>query len=135
MKLKLIYNPVAGRGRARKQIGQAVAYLRQRGANVDCVPSANPEHLTRIAAESSREGWNRVVVCGGDGSLNLAVREFDLERGTLALLPLGSADDFARVAGIPRTVDGACDAILYGKTREVDVATANGLRYLGVAGL
>jgi len=135
MKLKMIFNPMAGRGRARKQIGRALAYLRERGADVDCVPSASPADLTRIAAESSREDWDRVVVCGGDGSLHLAVREFDLERGTLALLPLGSGDDFARVAGIPRTVVPACDAILFGQTREVDVATANGLRYLGVAGL
>ena len=135
MKLRMIYNPVAGRGRARKQIENAVAYIRQRGAHVDCVASAGPAHLTQIAAESSRGEWDRVVVCGGDGSLNLALREFDLQRGTLALLPLGTADDFARVAEIPRRVFGACDAILYGKTREVDVATANGLRYLGVAGL
>jgi len=135
MKLKMIFNPMAGRGRARKQIGRALAYLRERGADVDCVPSASPADLTRIAAESSREDWDRVVVCGGDGSLHLAVREFDLERGTLALLPLGSGDDFARVCGIPRAVIPACDAILFGQTREVDVATANGLRYLGVAGL
>jgi YegS/Rv2252/BmrU family lipid kinase len=135
MKLKMIFNPMAGRGRARKQIGRALAYLRERGADVDCVPSASPADLTRIAAESSREDWDRVVVCGGDGSLHLAVREFDLQRGTLALLPLGSGDDFAHVAGIPRSVIPACDAILFGRVREVDVATANGLRYLGVAGL
>jgi len=131
----MVYNPVAGRGRARKQIGKALAYLRERGADVDCAASASPVDLTRIAAESSSGDWDRVVVCGGDGSLNLALREFDLERGTLALLPLGSGDDFARVAGIPRTVQGACDAILCGRTRKVDVASANGLRYLGVAGL
>src|SRR5436305_3951281 len=104
MKLKMIFNPMAGRGRARKQIGRALAYLRERGADVDCVPSASPADLTRIAAESSREDWDRVVVCGGDGSLHLAVREFDLQRGTMALLPLGSGDDFARVAGIPRSI-------------------------------
>jgi diacylglycerol kinase (ATP) len=135
MKLKMIFNPMAGRGRARKQIGRALAYLRERGAEVDCVPSGSPADLTRIAAEASREDWDRVVVCGGDGSLHLAVRDFDLDRGTLALLPLGSGDDFARVAGIPRTMTAACDAILFGGVREVDVATANGLRYLGVAGL
>jgi diacylglycerol kinase (ATP) len=134
MKLKMIFNPMAGRGRARKQIGKALTYLRECGADVDCVSSTSPADLTRVAAESSRGEWDRVVVCGGDGSLHLAVREFDLHRGTLALLPLGSADDFARVVGIPRTVIGACDTILYGNTREVDVATANGLRYLGVAG-
>ena len=135
MKLKIIFNPTAGRGRARRHIGKALAYLRERDADVDCVPSASPADLTRIAAESSRGEWDRVVVCGGDGSLHLAVREFALDRGTLALLPLGSADDFACAAGIPRTLIDACDAILSGNTREIDVATANGLRYLGVAGL
>ncbi len=135
MKLKMILNPMAGRSRARKRIVKALAYLRDRGAAVDCVTSANPADLTRIAAESSRGQWDRVVACGGDGSLHLAVREFDLQRGTLGLLPLGSGNDFAQAAGIPRSVIGACDTILYGRTREVDVATANGVRYLGVAGL
>src|SRR5262245_48301104 len=104
MKLKMIFNPLAGRGRARKEIGKAIAYLRERAGDVDCVASACPADLTRIAAESSRGEWDRVVVCGGDGSLHFAVREFDLQRGTLAMLPLGSGDDFARVAGIPRTI-------------------------------
>src|SRR5215470_14759932 len=131
MKLKLIFNPMAGRGRARKQLSKALTCLREGGAEVDCVPSASPADLTRIAAESSRGEWDSVVVCGGDGSLHLAVREFDLGCGTLALLPLGTGDDFARVTGIPQRLDDACDAILYGRVREVDVATANGLRYLG----
>ena len=97
--------------------------------------SASPEDMTRLAAESSRQGYDRIVVCGGDGSLNLAVREFDLERGTIALIPLGSGDDFARVLGIPRTVAEACHVVLNGRVREVDVALANDRRYLGVAGL
>lgn len=89
----------------------------------------------RIAAESSRAGYDRVVIVGGDGSLNLALRDFDLERGTLALIPTGSGDDFARVMGIPRNIRQACNTVLDGRVREVDVALANSLRYLGVAGL
>lgn len=135
MLLKLVYNPAAGRGRARKHVHEAEEYLRSRGARVDCEPSSSPADLTRIAAESSRASYDRVVVCGGDGTLNLAVRQFDLRRGTLALLPMGSGDDFARVCGIPRKVRAACDVILDGHVREVDVALANGIRYLGVAGL
>lgn len=80
-------------------------------------------------------GYDRVVVCGGDGTLNLAVREFDLASGILALIPTGSGDDFARVTGVPRDVKQACDNVLDGVVREADVALANGLRYLGVAGL
>ena len=135
MHLKLIYNPAAGRGRARRHVREVEEYLRTRGARVDCEPSTGPEDLVRIAAESSRGGYDRVVVAGGDGTLNLAVREFDLARGVLALIPTGSGDDFAKVTGIPRNVRKACDVVLDGVVREVDVATANNRRYLGVAGL
>jgi len=135
MHLKLLYNPAAGRGRARRHIEQAIARLRAGGAVVDAQASTSPDDMTRIAAESSKAGYDRVVVCGGDGTLHLAVREFDLQRGTLALLPLGSGDDFARVLGIPRELEKACDVVLHGTVREVDVATANQRRYVGVAGL
>jgi len=50
------------------------------------------------------------------------------------LIPLGSGDDFAKVTGIPRSVAAACDVVLHGAVREVDVALANNRRYLGVAG-
>jgi diacylglycerol kinase (ATP) len=135
MHLKLIYNPKAGRGRARRHVRTVEEYLRSRGARVDCEPSTGPADLVRVASESSRGTYDRVVVCGGDGTLNLAVREFDLGRGTLALIPTGSGDDFARVMGIPRNVMRACDVAIEGRVREVDVALANGIRYLGVAGL
>ena len=135
MHLKVIYNPAAGRGRARRNVREIEEYLRSRGARVDCEPSTGPDDLVRISAESSRAGYDRVVVCGGDGTLNLAVREFDLEQGTLAVIPTGSGDDFAKVTNIPRNVRAACDNVLTGEVREYDVAIANDLRYLGVAGL
>lgn len=135
MHLKLIYNPTAGRGKARKHVRFVEGHLRTRGARVDCEPSTGPEDLVRIAAEASASPYDRIVVCGGDGTLNLAVREFDLARGTLALIPTGSGDDFARVTGVPRDIRRACDNVLDGAVREIDVALANGLRYLGVAGL
>ncbi len=135
MHLKVIYNPAAGRGRARRHVREVEEYLRSRGARADCEPSTGPEDLVRIAAESSRAGYDRVVVCGGDGTVNLAVREFDLAKGTLGVIPTGSGDDFAKVMGLPRNIRRACDVVIDGVVREVDVALANGLRYLGVAGL
>lgn len=135
MHLKVIYNPSAGRGRAGRNVRDVERILRAHGARVDCEPSRNGPDLVRIAAESSRAGYDRVVICGGDGSLNLAVREFDLAAGTLALIPMGSGNDFAKVNGIPRRIAAACENVFRGRVREFDVATANGLRYLGVAGL
>lgn len=133
--LKLVYNPAAGRGKTRRHVDSIERYLLSRGADVDVHASASPADLTRVVAESSAAGYDRVVICGGDGTLHLAVREFDLRNGTLGIIPLGSGDDFATVLGISRNVRKACDVVLSGQTREVDVPVANGVRYLGVAGL
>jgi YegS/Rv2252/BmrU family lipid kinase len=135
LRIKLIYNPAAGRGRASRHHAEAERILRELGADVDAHASSSPADMTRAAADASRGAYDRVVVCGGDGTLHLSVREFDLANGTLALIPLGSGDDFAKVLGIPRDLRAACELALRGNAREVDVALANGIRYLGVAGL
>lgn len=135
MRVKFIYNPAAGRGRAARHHVEAERHLRALGADVDVHASSSPADMTRAAAEASRGDYDRVIVSGGDGTLHLAVRDFDLAKGTLALIPQGSGDDFAKVLGLPRNVRDACELALRGSTREVDVAIANGIRYLGVAGL
>ena len=135
MHLKLVYNPAAGRGKARRHVDEIERYLVTAGASVDVHASVSPADLTRVVAESSASRYDRVVICGGDGTLHHAVRQFDLTRGTLGIIPLGSGDDFATVLQIPRNFRKACDVILGGETRQVDVAAANGIRYLGVAGL
>lgn len=135
MRLKLLYNPAAGRGRAKHHVREVERELRALGAELDLYASTSPADMTRAAAESSRQDYDRIVVCGGDGTLNLALREFDLNHATLALIPLGSGDDFARVNGIPRDTRAACEVAVRGGVREVDVAVANGLRYAGVAGV
>lgn len=135
MFFKVIYNPAAGRGRARSHIREVEQNLRALGAEFDVQGSGSPAELTRLAAEASRSDCDRVLICGGDGSLNLALRDFDLQRGTLALVPLGSGDDFARVNGIPRNVRAACELAVRGNPREVDIALVNDLRYSGVAGV
>lgn len=136
MRLLVVYNPTAGRGRAQRRIRAVETELRRLGSEVELYATQSPEDLTHACAEGSRDSrYERVVVCGGDGSLNYAVREFDLARGTLAVLPLGSGDDFASVLRIPKHLRDACALIIRGNTRAVDVALANGIRYLGIASL
>lgn len=135
LRIKLLCNPSAGRGRAARRAQAAAEVLRQLGADVDLQATASGEHLTRLSADASRGACDRVVVCGGDGSVSLAVRRFDLDHGTLGIIPSGSGNDFASVCGIPTTLRESCEAVVRGQVREVDVALANGVRYLGVAGL
>lgn len=133
MKLKLIVNPAAGRGRARRRFSEAVRYLANHGADVDCEESRDREHLVEIARTS--RGYDRIVACGGDGTVHLTVRGLDFDHDVLGVLPLGSGDDVAKTLGIPHDLRRACDVVLGGTTRMIDVAMANSIRYCGVAGL
>ena len=132
----MIYNPAGGRGRVARRMPEVQQHLLALGASVEMYATKSADDLARAAAEASRDATiDRVVICGGDGSVHHAVRDFDLERGTFAVLPLGSGDDFADVCNVSRDVRKACEVAVRGEVREVDVALANGIRYLGVAGL
>jgi len=136
MILRVIFNPTGGRGRVARRMAEVQQHLLALGASVELYATTSADDLARAAAEASRDATvDRVVICGGDGSVHHAVRDFDLERGTFAVLPLGSGDDFADVCNVPRDVRRACEIAVRGEVREVDVALANGIRYLGVASL
>jgi diacylglycerol kinase (ATP) len=134
MRLLLLYNPEAGKGRAHRHIAEAVARLQAHGAEVELEPSRSPEHLIELGARATSSGAERIVACGGDGTVNLVLRRLDLDRATLGILPLGSGDDFAKTVGIPADLEGACEVLLGGRVRPIDVAMANDVRYVCVAG-
>ena len=74
-------------------------------------------------------------VGGGDGTLNTvikALREIDCP---LAVLPLGTANNFARNLGIPRAIEAACEALAGGEPGVVDLGEVNGHYFLNGAGL
>jgi diacylglycerol kinase (ATP) len=72
-----------------------------------------------------RAGSRRIVVAGGDGSLHAVVaalhRRNDLKNAVLAVLPLGTGNDFARANGIPLDIEAAADVIVTGIPRPRDL--------------
>lgn len=109
------------------------------------------DHLTRVGIKVVRaiEGFNSgsaairhhardvdmVIVGGGDGSLNAAASGL-LDTGLpLGVLPLGTANDFARTVGIPLATAEAIDVIARGKSSYVDLGDANGHPFFNVASI
>jgi YegS/Rv2252/BmrU family lipid kinase len=133
MRIKLVCNPAAGRGKAARNAAAAVPLLRGRGAEVDLEMTRDQQHLGEVINSLDASTFDRLAVLGGDGTLHHLIRDFDLARFDLSILPSGSGDDFAAALGIPRDLRQACDVVLDGKVREIDVPTINGRRFLGVA--
>jgi len=67
-----------------------------------------------------------VIVGGGDGSLSCTVDEVVDRDCVFALLPLGTANSFARTLGIPLDLDGAIGVIATGRRRRIDLGMING---------
>lgn len=134
MRVLLLCNPAAGGGRALRTARAAADLLRTCGADARMIVTESREHLSRLAAEEGAR-YDRLVIAGGDGTLHHAVRDLDLDHTVLGLLPAGSGDDFAKSISASADLHRACDALLHGEVRRIDVALVNERRYLGIASL
>ena len=94
-------------------------------------PVRLPETVREVLGDGS--GYETLILGGGDGSVSSVVDFLAHHDVTLGLLPLGTANDFARTLGIPPEVDGACEAIANGKVVDVDLGLAGDNYYVNVA--
>lgn len=70
---------------------------------------ARIERLTMDAlGDPLPRGVDRVVVAGGDGSIGVAARAAHVAGVPLAVVPTGTANDFARALGLPTDLEPAC---------------------------
>lgn len=99
MHLALVANPKSGAGRSPDDVAEE---LRGRGHVVTTFGLDE----TEAAAQS---GADRVVVAGGDGSIGLVFAACAAHRMPLAVLPAGTANDFARGMGVPADFASAID--------------------------
>jgi YegS/Rv2252/BmrU family lipid kinase len=76
-----------------------------------------------------------VIVGGGDGSLSESIDDFVGTDTVFALLPLGTANSFARTMGIPLDLDGAIGVIAKGERRAIDLGKINDDYFLNNAAM
>ena len=101
---------------------------------VEARPVDQPENLS-VEVRAALDRAPMVIIGGGDGTLSKAVDHFLGQETVFALLPLGTANSFARTLGIPLDLDGAVDVIANGVPRRIDLASINGDYFLNNAAL
>lgn len=110
-----------------------VSWVRERGHHVEVRVTFERGDATAFAREAAVEGADVVAAVGGDGTLNEVVNGLDGHDTPLGLVPAGTANDFARQAGVPPDADHAMDVILQRKPVLIDTASLNGRRFLNVS--
>jgi diacylglycerol kinase (ATP) len=94
-------------------------------------PVRLPETIRDILEDGSE--YRVLILGGGDGSVSSVVDFLAHRDVTLGLLPLGTANDFARTLEIPGDIEQACQTIAHGKVVDVDLGLARDNYYVNVA--
>lgn len=94
-----------------------------------------PKDATRLASDAVREGFEIIVACGGDGTINEVVQGIGQSGVTLGIVPGGSGNGLARHLDIPLETDKAIQQINKLNTKTIDIATLNGYPFASIAGL
>jgi diacylglycerol kinase family enzyme len=98
----VIYNPAAGRGRARRLFDAA---RRRHAPDAVFRPTDGPGHAVELAHKAAAEGFARVVAAGGDGTVHEVANGLlagSWDDVILSVWPVGSMNDYAYTLGIGR---------------------------------
>jgi len=128
----LIINTKARRGQ--QFFGQARTVLRAAGVNVvENYALTHAKSLPGLVAGMIGRGIKAIILGSGDGTISSIVDHLVNNEVTLGILPLGTANDFARTLDLPLQIEQACQVIAEGHTTKIDLGIVNGNYYVNVA--
>jgi YegS/Rv2252/BmrU family lipid kinase len=135
MSMRLILNPIAGRGAAERLAPRITAILDELGVAYDLVRTERPWHAADLAEQAARDRCGAVVTASGDGTANEALNGLmraraDGHDGTaMSILPVGTGNDFAYGLGMRGDIESCCRALADGRLVPMDVGVVHGGDY------
>ncbi|MBV8432260.1 MAG: diacylglycerol kinase family lipid kinase [Solirubrobacterales bacterium] len=130
--ISLIVNPAAGGGRAGRLLGEVGNALSRHGLRHHVEPTRSLDHAQELAAAAAAAG-ELAVAFGGDGLIAAVAAGLRDTQGVLGLLPGGRGNDLARVLGIPPDPVAACQVLVSGVVRPLDLGQAGERTFIGIA--
>lgn len=133
--LLLIINPIAGTHSKEGLADTIVRGLENGGFDVDVCCTTGVGDATRLAARAVEKGYDGVVACGGDGTVNETARALTGTPVPLGIIPAGSGNGLARHLNIPLEIPKAVDIITERNIRDCDYGEVNGHPFFCTFGL
>lgn len=124
MKITLLRNGTSGRGAGDRLWPQVEKRLQSRfpGGGIEVIQTSSAEDLVLQAERAVAQGVEVVVAGGGDGTINAVMQALVGSDSALAVIPLGTGNDFARTLGIDSNIDRAVETLAIGRSVQIDVA-------------
>jgi len=133
-KVKFIYNPFSGENTIVSDLDKVIK-IHQKYDHIIVPHRICDEYPISSAFFDIDKTYRYVLIAGGDGTIDGVVNEMKKRNIDLpiAILPAGTANDFANYIGMPQDVEEACTQILKSKIKKIDIGRINHKYFLNVA--
>lgn len=123
----VIVNPNAGRRKGEKDWLEIARLLTNAGLEFTSVFTDVPNHAVKLSRKFIEKGFRKIIVVGGDGTLNEVIngiycqKRFAPDEITIAMIPVGTGNDWGRTFNIPSGYKEAIEVILKNNTFRQDI--------------
>lgn len=122
-KLLLIVNPCSGKAKMRTELLKVVEIISAVGYAVTVYPTKAPCDATDRVAMLSQNEFDRIVVCGGDGTLNEVITGLMQAeiKCPIGYIPAGTLNEWSSGLNISRSIPAAAKDAVFGRETELDI--------------
>ena len=134
---RVIYNPTSGKEALKRNLADILQIVEAAGYEASAYATTPVPFSARDEARRVGEaGFELIVACGGDGTINEVVNGIAplKVRPKMAIIPGGTTNDYARALKIPRdNIKAAAEVILKDQTVKMDIGQARGNYFMNIA--
>lgn len=124
-KILLIVNPCSGKAKMKTELLNVVSALSADGTPVSVYPTRSRGDATELVAGIKQDEYEKIVVCGGDGTLNEVITGLMRSglRCTLGYIPSGTLNEWSSGLHISRSIKRAAEDIVNGRKITLDIGS------------
>ena len=127
---RLIVNPVSGNDQPNPmKLPDIMAAMEAEDIRCDLAFTKADSSPALIAQQAVEEGYDMVVVGGGDGTVSEVAKGLVHAPIPLGVVPIGTYNNIARSLNLPTTIAEACFVLAHGQIKSIDVGFANNEHY------
>jgi YegS/Rv2252/BmrU family lipid kinase len=132
--IKFIVNPHAGKGGTRSLWTAIQPAIDRLGIRYDSSITENPAQARSIVRDTLRQGFDRICIVGGDGTIHGVVNDIIGRRVALGIIPTGSGNDFAKMLRIP-SVEAGINTLASGRRKTIDLGKIGDRYFVNIVGI
>jgi diacylglycerol kinase (ATP) len=129
----IIHNPTSGRRRG--SLRAVIAQLQALGCRVTVHQTTCRGDAQAVASRTTRDQYDRIVVAGGDGTVNEVLNGLTSDSPPVALIPMGTANVLAAEIGLSSQPAEIARTIVMGEARPVSLGDVNGKKFVLMTGV